>query len=178
MWLLCETRSRCLRLILVLHEPRQRGSPAVVGRCRRGLLLNFMYHKKISPRTECRQRENLRLQASATLADTYRELKSLTVNVAHFSPGGQTKTSEMKYTINLISAKSLFRIDCSNQDCVAGDFDLSTELANAVRARHEIATGEVTCNGWHSQHEIDRVRCNRILRYTLSVGFGQETGRS
>ena len=130
-----------------------------------------MYQKKLSPRVEYRQKENLRLQASATLAETFQEMKSLTVDLAQFGPLGQTKTSEMKYTVNLAHAKSLFRIDCSNAECVAGDFDLSRELAKAIHARQENATGEVTCNGWHSKLEIDRVHCNHILRYKLNVGF-------
>ena len=130
-----------------------------------------MYHKKFNPRAECRQKENLRLQASASLASTFHDLKSLTVDLVHLAPGGRTKACEMKYTVNLSHAKSLFRFSCPNEECVAGDFDLSTELANAINARQPIVAGELTCNGWHSKTEIDRVRCNRILHYKLNVGF-------
>ncbi len=130
-----------------------------------------MYQKKSNPRAESRQKENLRLQASATLADTFQELRSLSVDLVYFGSSAQVKTAEMKYTVNLHNAKSLFRIDCPNGECVAGDFDLSAELAKAIHARQEIATGELTCQGWHSKMEIDRVHCNHILRYKLNVGF-------
>ena len=131
----------------------------------------MMYHQRIGPRAEYRQQENERIKNSVSLAERYQELKSLTVDLAHFHPEGFIKTSEIKYTVNLVHAKSLFRFHCSNEECVGGDFDLSAALANAVKGRHLTATGELVCQGWRSKTTIDRLQCHSILRYTLSLGY-------
>jgi hypothetical protein len=91
-----------------------------------------MHHQRFSPRAEYRQQENQRANDSANLAERFRDLKSLTVDLAHFAPERLTKTSEIKYTVNLAHAKSVFRFNCTNDECVGGDFDLSAALANAV----------------------------------------------
>jgi hypothetical protein len=54
---------------------------------------------------------------------------------------------------------------------VGGDFDLSTELANAVAGRNETASGELVCRGWRSKTTIDSLLCHNILRYKLSIGY-------
>src|SRR5205807_7933889 len=112
-------------------------------------------HRKMGPRAEHREQENQRINDSASLADKFLELKSLTVELANFNPGGLIRTSEMKYTVNLTHAKSLFRFSCPNDECVGGDFDLSGELANAIASRHVSASGEVMCEGWRSRATID-----------------------
>jgi hypothetical protein len=98
-------------------------------------------------------------------------LKSLTVEIAYFDEGGFVRRGEMKHTVNLAHAKSLFRFNCPNGECVGGDFDLSTELANAVAERQEFASGELVCQGWRSRTTIDNVLCRNVLRYKLSIGY-------
>ena len=130
-----------------------------------------MRQQKINPRAEYRQQENQRINDSATLAEEFQELKSLTVCLAHFAPEGSRALSEMKCTFNLNRARSLFRFDCPNPECVGGDFDLSAELASAVASRRTAATGEMCCQGWRSRTTIGQVRCNNILRYTLTAEY-------
>jgi hypothetical protein len=130
-----------------------------------------MHPQKVNPRVEYRQQENQRINDSRSLAEEFRELKSLTAHVTHFAPEGLRQMSEMKCTFNLAHAKSMFRVDCPNPECVGGDFDLSAALANAVAARSTTASGEACCPGWRSRTTIGQVRCNNILRYTLSVGY-------
>jgi hypothetical protein len=130
-----------------------------------------MHHQRFSPRAEYRQQENQRVNDSTNLAERFRDLKSLTVDLAHFAPESLTKTSEIKYTVNLAHAKSVFRFDCTNDACVGGDFDLSVALANAVAARHTLVSGEAICQGWRSKTSIDRAPCHNILRYKLSLGY-------
>jgi hypothetical protein len=82
----------------------------------------------------------------------------------------------LKLTFNLDHAKSLVRFDCSNPECIGGDFDLSTVLANAVAGRRKTVTGEAICQGWRNKSTIDLVRCHHILRFKLSLGYkGPET---
>ena len=137
----------------------------------RGQQRTYMMNQRISPRAEYRRQESQRISESVTLAEKFGALKSLTVDLAHLDPQRHIKTSEMKYTVNLAHAKSLFRFDCPNGECVEGNFDLSAELANTVAARHTTATGELICQGWRSKATMDKVRCHNVLRYTLTVGY-------
>jgi hypothetical protein len=125
----------------------------------------------ISPRQEYRRQESQRVADSASLAVTFHQLKSLTVDLAQFGPEGLSKTNEIKYTVNLTNAKSLFQFHCANPECVGGDFDLSTVLAQAIAIHAPMASGELVCNGWRNKVSIDRVRCKNILRYRLNLGY-------
>lgn len=130
-----------------------------------------MYQQRIGARAEYLLEEKERIKASASLAEKFPHLKSLSVNLAFFAPSGLTRHSEIKCSFNLTHAKSLFRFDCPNVECVGGNFDLTEELARAVAERREIASGEVRCEGWQSKTTIDRVYCGHMLRYKLSLGF-------
>ena len=130
-----------------------------------------MNYHKIGARAEYRQQEGQRILNSTSLANKFQQLKSLTVDLTYYDPEGVTKGSEIKYTVNLDNAKSVFRFDCQNGECIRGDFDLSAELTKAVDAHHSIATGEMCCQGWRSKATIDTVPCHNILRYKLSLGY-------
>jgi hypothetical protein len=134
-----------------------------------------MRQQKFTPRADYRLAEAQRTQASASLAETFRDLKSLTVEFAHFSPEGVTRNSQIKYTVNPIHARSVFRLDCPNSECIGGDFDLSATLSQTVAARESSATGEMCCQGWLSKTTIDRIHCRNILRYKLSLEYGVPT---
>lgn len=131
----------------------------------------MMRHQKTSPRSDYRRRERERVNESVSLSEKFSELKSLTVELAYFSPEGVNQNSQLKCTANPDHAKSVFRVDCVNDECVAGDFDLSEALAQAVAARRSTATGEMCCRGWLSKTTIDQVRCRNILRYKLILGY-------
>jgi hypothetical protein len=133
-----------------------------------------MYEKKPNPRREYRQQESQRVEDSASLAETFQELKSLTVDLAYFGPKSFTRNSEIKYTVNLAHAKSRFRFNCPNEQCVGGDFDLTAALAKAVAERQPTASGEVICQGWRSNIEIGQMRCHNILRYKLSAEYAED----
>ena len=128
---------------------------------------------KFTPRADYRIAESLRTKASVSLTEMFPELKALTVEFAYFSPEGVTRNSKIKYTVNPAFAKSVFRLDCMNSECVAGDFDLSAVLAQAVAARKATVTGEMCCQGWLSKTTIDRVHCHNLLRYELSLTYGK-----
>src|SRR6476620_2686694 len=108
----------------------------------------MMRHQKSSPRSDYRLRERQRVNESVSLSEKFRELKSLTVELAYFSPEGVSQNGQLKCTTNPDHAKSVFRVDCVNGECVAGDFDLSEALGQAVAARQYTATGEKCCRGW------------------------------
>ena len=130
-----------------------------------------MKDHKHGPRAEYRQVEIQRVKDSATLAQAFGELKSLTVDLAYFDQEGHTKSGNIKYTVNLAHSKSLFRFDCPNNECVGGDFDLSAELANAVANRNTVGEGVLTCQGWRSKTTIGEMSCLNVLRYKFSLGY-------
>jgi len=131
-----------------------------------------MRQPKFTPRADYRQAEDLRTRESASLSEKFPLLKSLTVEFGYFSPEGLSRNSQIKYTVNPGHAKSVFRLDCPNNECVAGDFDLSEALARAVAAREATVNGEMCCQGWLSKTTIDRVHCHNILRYKLTLEYG------
>ena len=128
-----------------------------------------MSRQKFKPRAEYRQQESQRINESVSLAEKYRELKSLTVEFGHFSAEGLSRNGQIKYTVNPQHAKSVFRLDCPNAECIRGDFDLSETLARAVATREATVTGEISCQGWLSKTTIDSIHCRNILRYKLSL---------
>jgi len=130
-----------------------------------------MNRQKFGPRAEYRRQEGERIKNSPTLAQRFAQLKSLTVDLAYSGPENLTPSSQLKYTVNLAHARSLFRFDCANQECVQGDFDLSTPLANAVAAHHTTVSGEMVCQGWRNKMAIDRVPCGHVLHYKLTAGY-------
>ena len=130
-----------------------------------------MRPQKTSPRQDYLRQENQRVQDSASLAEKFRELKSLTAELAYFKADGVTKNGEIKCTFDPDTTKSVVRFDCSNHECIRGDFDLSEALAQAVARRRTTVAGEMCCQGWHSKTTIDEVRCHNILRYKLKLAY-------
>jgi len=129
------------------------------------------HQQKTSPRAIYRLQETQRVQESASLATKFTKLKSLTVDLSFFDPEGLAKSSEIKYTVNLDHAKSVFRFACHNHECVAGDFDLSHVLAEAVADREDTIQGEIRCEGWRNKNTIGSVNCRNLLRYKLTLRY-------
>ena len=126
---------------------------------------------KISPRREHLQLQRERALASPSLAERYPELKALSLDLGHYDSQGVLRNSQVKYTANVLNAKSFFHIGCHNPECVRGDFDLSRALAEAVDAGNTTASGEIRCQGWQSKRTMDAVQCGKILRFTLTLGY-------
>ena len=124
-----------------------------------------------SPRADYRYEQGQRVTAAPSLAEKYGKLKSLTVSVSYFAPGGITKYRQITYDVTLSHAKSIFRLDCPNNECVQGDFDLTKELEAAATKRTKIVAGELCCNGWQNKAAIQKTKCNHVLRYKLKLGF-------
>ena len=130
-----------------------------------------MYQRRLGPQALYRQQEARRTQDSCSLAEKFHGLKSLTVDLSHFNPHGVSRNSEVKYTVNLEHARSVFRFECLNFGCVGGDFDLSQELAEAVAAGQTTVEGQLCCQGWRNRASIDTERCHNILRYKLKLRY-------
>jgi hypothetical protein len=131
----------------------------------------MMYRPHDGPRFDYREQEGRRVLESPTLAHQFPELKSLTVDLGHFTSAGITRNSQIKFQPNLDNAHTVFRIDCPNQGCIRGDFDLTKALGEAVAAHRTTVTAELCCQGWQSKTTIDTVHCHNILRFTLRLGY-------
>ena len=91
--------------------------------------------------------------------------------LTYHPPDGSERGSQIKYAVNLDHAKSVFRFDCLNKECICGDFDLSELLAQAVAKRRTTLIGEMHCQGWRNKESIKTVQCRNILRYKLSLAY-------
>ena len=129
------------------------------------------YQQRVGPRYEYRDKISRQVNSSPSLSDKFPQLKSLSVDLGHYSPTGVTRNSQIRFTPNLQAARSVFRVDCPNPGCVGGDFDLTKPLADAVAKRRTTVTGELCCKGWLSKTTIDTVHCNNILRFTLTLKY-------
>lgn len=130
-----------------------------------------MYRLREGPRFEYREQESQRVKGSPSLSDKFPQLKALTVNLDYYNSAGVTKNSQIKYSPNLVNARSIFRIDCPNAGCIGGDFDLTEEIVKAVAEHRTSVTAEMSCQGWQSKTTIDTVHCHNILRYKLSLAY-------
>ena len=130
-----------------------------------------MYQRRLGARAEYQHDEGQRVKDSPSIGSKFRQLKSLTVKLTYYNPDGVTKSSEVKYEVNLANARSVFRFKCPNSECIGGDFDLSDELSDAVDAHRTTVTGEITCQGWLSRATVDTVHCHHILRYKFALAY-------
>jgi hypothetical protein len=130
-----------------------------------------MHHQKVGARAEYRQQQGQRVKDAGSLATRFPELKTLTVDLAYYDSEGVTQSSQIKYKVNLANAKSFFRFDCQNDQCIRGDFDLSEELARAVAAHDTTKTGELCCQGWLDKDAVGTTHCHKILRYKLTLAY-------
>ena len=127
--------------------------------------------RKSNPRVEYRLRQNQLVKDSVSLGEKFPKLKGLTVDLAYFDSEGNTKSSEMKYKVNVEHAKSMFCFVCQSGECIGGDFDLSEPLAKAVAGRRKLAIGEMRCQGSRKKANHDIVPCQTLLRYKLTLSY-------
>jgi hypothetical protein len=130
-----------------------------------------MHTRKTSPRQEYRLKQRERIDGSPVMAKKFPKLKSLKVTLSYYDAAGVTKTGEMKCKLNVAYAKSVFCFPCPGGECVGGDFDLSEVLVEAVAARRKVAVGEMRCQGKRKRGDRDRVPCQALLRYKLTLDY-------
>ena len=89
------------------------------------------YQHRKGIRFEYREQQRQRVQSSPSLARRFQALKALTVLLDYCDPRAIIQNGRVKYSVNVDNAKSVFRFDCRNSECVQGDFDLTGPLAKA-----------------------------------------------
>ena len=127
--------------------------------------------KKNNPRAEYRLREIERINNSASLAEKFPALKSLTADLAYFGPDGLSRNGEVRYKANVAHAKSIVSFACQNGECLAGNFDLSDAVTEAIARRRKFAEGEIRCQGSRERQKEGKRPCHNLLRYKLILGY-------
>ena len=133
--------------------------------------VRVMHTPKTNARAEFRRRQIEQANNSATLAAKFPRLKTLKVELAYFGPDGLTRTGELRYTVNVQHAKSMFSFVCPSGECMGGDFDLSEAVAKAVDGGRKTAEGEIRCEGWHRKAKEEKTPCQNLMRYKLRLGY-------
>ena len=126
---------------------------------------------KNNPRAEYRLREVERANLSPGLAEKFPNLKSLNAELACFNPDGMTQTGALRYTANVAYAKSVFSFVCQSGECLAGGFDLSNAIGEAVTRRRKSAVGEIRCQGTLEGPNQSQRACRNVVRYKLTPGY-------
>ncbi len=130
----------------------------------------MMQSRRTNPRAEFRLRQNQRINDSVSLAEKFPRLKSLKVHLTFFDAEKLKKSKELKYTVNVEHAKSMFYFGCPGE-CIDGDFDLSEDLAKAVAGKRKVASGELRCQGKRKKPSREEVPCNIVLKYKLTLNY-------
>ena len=125
----------------------------------------------LDPQTEYREKVHQLVKASPTLAVKFPILKSLAVDLTFHNTVTPAYDRRIKYFINIANAKSVFYVQCSNGECLRGDFNLTDELAKAVAERQKSIKGERPCHGWSSACQINKIHCHTVLRYRMMLGY-------
>lgn len=127
-------------------------------------------------RAKHQERQARRVEKALTLSQVFPQLKSLTVNIRYLDSNAPDNSHPLKFGVNIQNAKSVLRFQCPNAECIRGDFDLTGELARAVKRHCTTLTGELPCPGWFSKNTIGTVRCRSVLHYTLHLGYSRRRG--
>jgi hypothetical protein len=130
-----------------------------------------MHMPKRNPRQEYQLKQREQIDGSPSMAKKFPGLKSLKVTLEYYDALGVTKNGELKCKMNVEHAKSALWFACPGVECMKGDFDLSEALAKAVAERHEVATGELRCQGTRKRGDRERVPCQTLLRYKLNLNY-------
>jgi hypothetical protein len=132
-----------------------------------------MFTRKQGARAKHQERQGRRVQEALTLSQEFPRLKSLKVNVRYLDPDAPDNSHLLNFAVNIQHAKSVLRFQCPNAECIRGDFDLTGELAKAVKRHCATVTGEMPCPGWLSKNTIGTLRCRNVLNYTLQLGYSR-----
>jgi hypothetical protein len=131
----------------------------------------MMHVTKRNARQEYRLKQREQIEASPSMAKKFPRLNGLKVLLEYFDSTGTTKNGEMRCKLNVEHARSALWFACPGVECTGGDFNLSEALAEAVAGRQKVVMGEVRCQGTRRRGDRERVPCQTLLRYKLSLNY-------
>lgn len=131
----------------------------------------MMNHRKTNPYLEQRTRERERITNSPTLAEKYRNLKSLQIVLEYFDRQRTAAAGELRYRANVQHAKSIVHFACPNSSCKGGGFDLSDVIAAAITKKRKSAEGDLCCAGTLTFASKKEAQCQHLVRYRFTFGY-------
>lgn len=138
--------------------------------------MSSIFKQKLGARAKYQERQGRRVKEALTLSEEFPRLRSLTVHIQYLDSDAPSNPHPFKFAVDIQHAKSVLRFHCPNTECIRGDFDLTGELAKAVKRRRTTVTGELPCPGWLSKNTIGAVRCHNVAHYTLHLGYSRGRG--
>ena len=69
------------------------------------------------------------------------------------------------------SDRVIFTIDCINQSCTKGYFDISNVIYSLVRDNKDSITGTLICDGWQDTRRIGNHSCLAKVSYNIQAIF-------
>ena len=133
--------------------------------------MSQMFTRRQGAQAKHQERQGRRVKESLTICERFPRLKSLTVNIRYHDPGAPDSSHPLKFAVNVQHAKSVLLFPCPNAECSLGGFDLSEELAKAVRRHWTTVTGEMSCQGWSNRNTVGTIHCHCALHYSLQLGY-------
>ncbi len=130
-----------------------------------------MHMPKRNPRQEYRLKQREQVDVSPVMSEKYPRLKALKAALEFFDASGTVRNGGMRCKLNVEHAKSALWFACPGVECLAGDFDLSEVLAQAVATRRKVVTGELRCQGTRKRGQREREPCGTLLRYKLNLTY-------
>jgi hypothetical protein len=143
---------------------------------KRGTDYSVRFIPKSTLRKEARQRVFERGEKSASVAVTYPQLKTLTVNLVYFAREIVSWGRGVRYRANLEKAKSMLLFECSNSLCSGGGFDLSKDLSTAVAGRRKSIMRAVQCPGLCDLEKGKTAPCESKLHFKMILTYKTEAG--
>lgn len=131
----------------------------------------WILKRKANPRRDYHEQEAQRVEASATLALSYPQLKGLTVELTYFDREIISWGQGVKYRANLEHARSVMRFHCPSAQCIGGGFDISEALADAVNEQKTKLTGESRCKGHRRLATGESAQCEATLHFKLVAAY-------
>jgi hypothetical protein len=132
-------------------------------------------HSKSELRKADRRTAFEQAEKSPSLAMTYPQLKTLSVDLLYFDREIVSFGQGLRYRANLETAKSVLQFTCPCTLCHRGGFDLSQELSCAIAERRKALDGQVHCHGYRDQESGKTVPCESILHFKMILAFKRQS---
>jgi hypothetical protein len=109
--------------------------------------------------------------AARTLRELFPAVEEVQLHMTFVDPHNASQHSPQVHSF-LPGARAFFEVACPFSMCIGGGFDLRRIVADLTARNGEIASGKLTCQGWHSRDRLGASdRCLLQLHYRLTVRY-------
>jgi hypothetical protein len=112
-----------------------------------------------SRNTPARQARIQEEREAGSVADRFPEVERIVVTITHVQQG---IVRNVWYSP---SSYAFFRVSCLSTDCVEGGFDMGRFIADMVRSRSRVKTGDLRCESTQPK------ACPAHARYEIAISY-------